>query len=176
METVTGLAASEEVHVYNQCMKHTTWQEGHQPTSTCRTRTDWWRPAYTSQCLWGFCNFNKSSPVQVHVPTTNFGMLLLGQGDCIHDFWAQVFSPGSPVRSICQQFYSTCVICIYNLISCLKLSWPIFSLQFFCRITQINPRERVLHQPSKLFAGWLKRRTFLHCSQPCMVQWYPPFA
>ena len=41
----------------------------------------------------------KSSPVQVHVPTTNFGMLLLGQGDCIHDFWGQVFSPGSPVRS-----------------------------------------------------------------------------
>lgn len=62
---------------------HATWQEGHQPTSTCRTRTDWWRPACTSQSLWGFCNFSKSSAAQVHVPTTNLGMLLLGQGDCI---------------------------------------------------------------------------------------------
>eukprot|EP00434_Breviolum_minutum_P028258 symbB.v1.2.024998.t1/scaffold2404.1/size80018/2 len=41
----------------------------------------------------------KSSPVQIHVPTTNFGMLLLGQAECIHDFWGQVYTPGSPVRS-----------------------------------------------------------------------------
>ena len=32
------------------CMKH-------QPTSTCRTRIDWWRVMCTSQYLWGFCNF-----------------------------------------------------------------------------------------------------------------------
>ena len=26
-------------------------------------------------------------------------MLLLGQADVVHDFWGQVFRPGSPVRS-----------------------------------------------------------------------------
>ncbi|CAK9113626.1 Carbam_trans_N domain-containing protein [Durusdinium trenchii] len=41
----------------------------------------------------------KSCPQQIHVPTTNFGMLLLGQADCVHDFWGHAFSPGSPVRS-----------------------------------------------------------------------------
>lgn len=33
---------------------------------------------------------HQASPVQIHVPTTNFGMLLLGQPDCIHDFWAKL--------------------------------------------------------------------------------------
>eukprot|EP00439_Symbiodinium_sp_Y106_P065437 s647_g10.t1 len=41
----------------------------------------------------------KSRKQQIHVPTTNFGMLLLGQADAVHDFWGQVFSPGSPVRN-----------------------------------------------------------------------------
>ena len=41
----------------------------------------------------------KSCPSQIHVSTTNFGMLLLGQADTVHDFWGQVFRPGSPIRS-----------------------------------------------------------------------------
>ena len=41
----------------------------------------------------------KGNPVQIHAPTTNFGMLLLGQADCVHDFWGQVFVTGSPLRS-----------------------------------------------------------------------------
>ena len=41
----------------------------------------------------------KSRSQQIHVPTTNFGMMLLGQADAVHDFWGQVYSPGSPVRN-----------------------------------------------------------------------------
>ena len=40
----------------------------------------------------------KSCPQQIHIPTTNFGMLLLGQADAVRDFWGQVFRVGSPVR------------------------------------------------------------------------------
>lgn len=41
----------------------------------------------------------KSCPEQLHVATTNFGMLLLGQADTVHDFWGQVFRAGSPIRN-----------------------------------------------------------------------------
>ena len=41
----------------------------------------------------------KSSPEQIHIPTTNFGMLLLGQADAVHDFWGHVYRHGSPVRN-----------------------------------------------------------------------------
>ena len=41
----------------------------------------------------------KSCPQQLHVATTNFGMLLLGQADTVHDFWGQVFRAGSPIRN-----------------------------------------------------------------------------
>ena len=41
----------------------------------------------------------KSRPTQIHVPTTNFGMMLLGQADTVHDFWGQVYRPGSPIRN-----------------------------------------------------------------------------
>ena len=52
---------------------------------------------YRLECQNG--NDIKTNPVQIHVPTTNFGMQLLGQADCVHDFCGHVFTRGSPVRS-----------------------------------------------------------------------------
>ncbi|CAE7949189.1 unnamed protein product, partial [Symbiodinium sp. KB8] len=42
----------------------------------------------------------KSSPEQIHIPTTNFGMLItLDQADTVRDFWGHVFLAGSPIRN-----------------------------------------------------------------------------
>lgn len=87
METATGLAASEEVHGSNQLYEACNIMQLDKKATSQPLLAE---PEQIGEGLLVlpnpyevFCNFSKSSPAQVHVPTTNLGMLLLGQGDCI---------------------------------------------------------------------------------------------
>ena len=57
---------------------------------------------YLLECQNG-CDYGprsvKSGP-QVHIPTTNMGLLHLGQAKCIHDYWGQCFDPKSLIHGL----------------------------------------------------------------------------